>query len=138
MPRAKHGRYDSERNLPDNTGQPQGSGLIVWFHSQILEHLGDAAGQSLIDESRAQGSRGTAWLLVQLTAKGHSEIVEAYEQCRRADAAALRRRDKERIIAQCQATIARNDTPPEHQAFLRKAIAKAQKYLEEHAEDANG
>jgi hypothetical protein len=51
---------------------------------------------------------------------------------RKSDAVAARRREKERIIAKARATLARNDTPPAHQAFLRRQIEKAQKYLDEH------
>jgi len=39
-------------------------------------------------------------------------------------------REKQRQIRKMEATIARNDTPPEHQLFLRKQIAKAKAYLE--------
>jgi len=38
-------------------------------------------------------------------------------------------REKQRQIRKMEATIARNDTPPEHQLFLRKQIAKAKAYL---------
>jgi len=38
-------------------------------------------------------------------------------------------REKERQIRKMEATIARNDTPLEHQADLRRRIAKAKAYL---------
>lgn len=38
-------------------------------------------------------------------------------------------REKQRLIRKMEATIERNDTPPEHQAFLRKRIEKAKAYL---------
>lgn len=136
MPRAKHGRYNAEQHLPDNTGQPQGSGIIVWFHAQIVARLGDKAGQAIIAESRAHGSQSRAWLCEQLTGLGHPDLVEAYAQRRRADAAAGRIREKERMICMCKGTLERNDTPPEHQAFLRKRIAKMQKYLDAHPIDS--
>lgn len=132
MARAKHGQYDQERRLPDNTGQAQGSGVIVQFHAQIRELLGEEAGQALIEESRAQGHRKTAWLCERLQERGHVDLVQEYEQSQRDTGAALRIRKKEQLIAQCQATIARNDTPLEHQEFLQTRIAKAQKYLEKH------
>lgn len=131
MPRAKHSQYDRERKLPDNTGQPQGSGTIVWFHEQIVARLGDSASQALITESRRQGNRKTAWLCEQLRELGHQDLVEAYEQRRRDDAAALRIREKERVIRQCQAQIAK-ESSPERRAFLEKQVAKAQRYVKEH------
>lgn len=133
MAQTKHGKYDQERKLPDNHMQPSGSGSAVWFQERILATLGESAGQALIEESRQQGSQKTAWLCVRLREIGHEDLVEAYKERRRQDAATLRIRDKERIIARCQATLARNDTPPEHRAFLLNRIEKAQKYLDEHS-----
>jgi hypothetical protein len=138
MTRAKHGKYNQATGLPDNVGQPQGSGTIVWFQEQIVATLPEPAGSALIASSVAHGARRYEWLCEQLIAQGYGELAEAYQSRKRDDAAALRIRDKKRIIAQCEATISHNDTPLEHQLFLRKQIAKAQKYLEEHAEHAEG
>ena len=42
-----------------------------------------------------------------------------------------RAREHQRNIKMARATIERNDTPSTHQEYLRKRIAKSQKYLRE-------
>lgn len=136
MPRSKHGQYDQESHLPNNEGQAVGSGLTVWFHAHIRECLGEEAGQALIQASRKPGGKSggqnMAWLCAQLCEQGHTDLAEAYQQRRRAEEAKARIEKKRRQIATCEATIARNDTPPEHQAWLRKEIEKMRIYLEKH------
>ncbi len=133
MPRAKHGNYDEEHHLPDNTGQAVGSGSAVWLQEQILATLPAPAGQALIDSASAHGVRRYEWLCEQLVTQGYAELAQAYHQRKREDAAALRIRDKERIIRQCQAQIP-SETTFERRVWLEKQIEKAQKYLERHQE----
>lgn len=63
MPYEKHGRYDPEKGLPDNTGQPLGSGLYVWLHEQVEQHWPE-----LLDQAKQQNEKSTAdaWLLDKL------------------------------------------------------------------------
>ena len=85
----------------------------------------------MIEASREQGTRRYDWLAGQLTAQGHDDLVAAYCQRKLDDAAALRMRDRERIIRQCDAQLAMNDLPPARRTFLERGRAKALRYLDQ-------
>lgn len=130
MTRAKHGRYDAERGLPNNADQPQGSGSIVRWHAQIRETLGEDAGQALIDASREHG--GAPWLLARLDEMGHADLVAAWKQARHADDLARSIRKHALIVQHCQEQLV-NETNVGRCDLLEKQIQKAQKYLEKHS-----
>lgn len=131
MPRTKHGQYDAEKGLPNNTDQPQGSGSIVRWHGQIRESLGEDAGQALIDESRERG--GVKWLLAQLAEAACDDLVAAYKQARHADDLARSIRKHALIVQHCQEQLV-SETNVSRRAYLEKQIDKAQRYLEKHKE----
>lgn len=137
MSRAKHGEYDAARKQPNNTGKPVGDGWIIRWHAQIVEALGQEDGELLLMESRKQ-SDPHGWLRAQLVERGYSSLDEAFIVARKAEGVAARIRDKQRIIARAKETLKRNDTDPQHQAYLRKRIDQAQAYLDARAPSGLG
>lgn len=133
MPREKHGKYNPEKHLPDNTMQPQESGLYVWLQEQVIETLGNEQAQTLIEESRTHGVNRYKWLIAQMEDRGHDDIVAAYHNRRLADAAQARIRDKQRQLANCQRQL-EIETSSDRRIYLRGQIQKLTKYLHERGE----
>lgn len=133
MPREKHGRYDARKRLPDNTMQPQESGLFVWLQQQVIETLGNEQAQALIEESRTHGVNRYKWLIAQLQEQGYTELVEQYNKHRLADAAQTRIRDKRRYLANCQRQL-EIETSSERRIYLQGEIQKATRYLHDRGE----
>jgi hypothetical protein len=130
MSREKHGRYDTEHGLPDNTMQPVGSGINVWLNAQVLAAFGDEQGQTLLAEAAKYAPKRYEWLCERLMEHGHAEIVEEFQCKKKEDAAQGRIRDKERELRQWQARLAETDNE-QLCVWYRKRIAKCEKYLQE-------
>jgi hypothetical protein len=96
----KHGEYDRERGIPDNRGQPNGSGLFVWLLDEVRAHFPDDS-EDLIQRSYTHGDNRYQWLLEQIQSKGTPEatnLIEAYEAKRLLVAAEARQEQRKRTI----------------------------------------
>lgn len=133
MPRKKHGRYDAEKQLPDNTMQPKESGLYVWLQEQIINVLGNEQAQMLIDESRTHKTKRYTWLLEQMQVRGCDDLIAEYHKRRLADAAQRRLREKQWRVANYRQQLEQGHGDA-HNTYLRKQIEKLERYIQERSE----
>lgn len=127
MPRQPHGHYAERRHLPNNSMQPVGTGIYVWFQQEILGLFPDEGEQLLLDASQ-QGTKRYAWLCEQLQALGHQEVVDSFTSKKREYDAAKRMDDRERRRTNLSARLA-NEQNAARQRYLQREIAKCDRYL---------
>lgn len=126
MPYEKHGKYDTGKGLPDNTGQAQGSGLIVWLHEQIAEHWPD-----LLAYAKQQHDPNS-WILNRLSTTEDEQgqaIYAEYVRRRRAIQAEQRWRDRKRELEDYRAQLD-VETSPGRLMFIRTRIKKLESMIE--------
>lgn len=128
MPYKKHGKYDQEKRLPDNTGQAQGSGLIIWLHHAVEGYWPEMLAYA------EQQADPNAWILNRLRTsedEDSRDIYAEYVRRRRAIQAEQRLRERKSELAGCQAQLveargARREYLDQRIAKLKKSIAKAE------------
>jgi hypothetical protein len=126
----KHSNYDHEKHLPDNRMQPNESGLNVWLREQIIERLGNDAAQCLIQDAAQYKEKRYIWMLDRMAELGHTDLIEEYHKRRLAFEAERRYRDKEQKLRQWRDRLSET-SDPQYATYIRKQIAKCEKYLEE-------
>lgn len=109
---------------------PFGSGTDVWLQEQIIERIGREQAQSLINEARTHKAQRYKWLCAEMSQRGHSDLATEYHARKKSDEAAIRLRDKKRLLAEYQRQL--DATTDAHLRELRiKRIRKVQKYIDE-------
>jgi hypothetical protein len=126
----QYSNYDHAKHLPDNRMQPNDSGLNVWLQEQIIERLGDDAAQCLIQDAVPHKEKRYVWLLDRMAERGHDDLAEEYHKRRLAIEAQRRYHDKERQLRQWQQRLAETEDT-RYAIYIRKQIAKSEKYLQE-------
>lgn len=129
MTREKHGNYDADRGLPDNTMQPSGSGIQVWLQEQIIKLLGEQKAQELFYLAVSHGTGRYKWLLQQMQLRGHSELVKEYEDRRRAIEAERRLQAKKFVLRRLQERLA-EETNEARRVYLLREAKKAEDYIQ--------
>jgi hypothetical protein len=131
MSREKHGRYDQERHLPDNTMQPVGSGLYVWLHKQVRARFLD--GEQLLEEAKKHRPSADSWLLGQLRARGADDLLEEFRVRKNADANVRDWENKRARLRQIEHRIQEEmDIYPVRVAWMQKEAAKLRRLIEKH------
>lgn len=124
--RAKHGQYNAERKLPDNTGQVVGDGSRVWLMETVAQHWPDLA-----DRARQRPGDRYSWLVNELRSmndKQSTAIVEEYQLKIRASNRERAQRDRRHQLAQYEAQL--QTSSGERLEYLQKCIAKLKKQIE--------
>lgn len=126
----KHGRYDEQQHLPDNSGEPRGDGSRVWLLETVSQHWPELANSA----HQQQGDR-YKWLIAQLGAMQDDEraiaIIEEYHTRINVDQRERAQRDRKRHLAQYEqlakvCDVAQLDYVEKCIAKLRKQIAKVE------------
>jgi hypothetical protein len=76
----KHGEHDAEMKLPDNRMVSRESGINVWLQQAIIDRLGNEQGEAIIHQAETRKKRRDGWLLWQMKERGHTDLVEEYQQ----------------------------------------------------------
>jgi len=130
--RTKHGHYDEQRHLPNNNGQPVGSGLCIWLNEQV-----EARWPGLAAESQTHKSRRYIWLIEQLNEMSEPDaqaIVQEYHTRRKAEQREQVQRDRQRHLAQYEKLAQTCDI--EQLPYIEKCITKLHRQIAE-AEERN-
>jgi len=128
MTSIKHGRYDAEKHLPNNSGTPQGNGLYVWFLQAVKQLPG---GEALVEQCYAHVDGKYQWLLEQVEAlntPASRELLEQFHIKRKYLAAEARQEQRYRSLRGYQERLAEryNEWYEKQVAKLEREIAKAQ------------
>jgi hypothetical protein len=110
--------------------QPNESGLNVWLQEEIIARLGNDQAQRLIEQAAQHKEKRYVWMLDRMEELGHPDLSEEYHKRRLALEAERRYRDKEQKLHQWRERLAET-SDPQYATYIRKQIAKCEKYLEE-------
>lgn len=124
--RKKHGHYDEERHLPDNTGQPGGSGSRIWLIETVAQYWPDLAATA----HQQPGDR-YRYLIAQLRTMQNDEqassVVEEYRSRINADQRERAQRDRKRRLAKYEEML--HTYSVEQTSYVAKRIATLQKNI---------
>lgn len=113
--------------------QPVGSGYNVWLNEQVLTIFGPIEGQQLIDASSTHKAHRYTWLLSVLAERGHQDVVDDYHCIKKSAESERRIDERRRSINLMQKQFDNDDGTmhPQRATYLRKEMAKCQKYIDE-------
>lgn len=129
MSREKHGKYDEDRHLPENTGQAVGGGEKVWLMETVALHWPELA-----EQARARTGDRYGWLVRELRTMDDMQAIAIADEFKQRLNAANRdraQRDRVRQLAQLEAQAkiadgARLVWIEKEAAKLRRQIANAE------------
>lgn len=99
------------------------SGIYTWLREEIEQHFEDGA--ALIEESKQQGNKKHAWLMLQLEERGATDLLEQFRARMREDAAMRRQRDRRRVLAGIEEQLAGNrEMGKQQRSYLEKRAGK--------------